>query len=163
MESLAEYIAEYKLQMEKGSIKKAYQGLMEYIMELKTHFGKKFPDLAPGNIYQGYMDMTYFPLFPPALKERKLKIAVVFIHEEVRFEAWLSGYNKQVQAEYWELFNKSGWNKHSVVRTVKGSDSIVEQVLADNPDFRDPASLTQQIESGTLNFIKDIEDFLSEH
>jgi len=48
---------------------------MEYIMGLRTQFSHEFPNFAPGHIYQGYMDMTYFPIFPKLLKSRKLKIA----------------------------------------------------------------------------------------
>ena len=68
MESLQGYINEYKKQMERGAIQKAYQGLLEYIMGLRTSFSKKFPDWETGNLYQGYMDMTYFPIFPQSLK-----------------------------------------------------------------------------------------------
>ena len=42
-------------------------------------------------------------------------------------------------------------------------DSIVEHILVDNPDFGDLDTLTKQIERGTLNFIEDIEKFLSKH
>ena len=64
MESLHARMNEYRKQLEKGYIQKAYKGLMGYIMALRTHFSKKLPDFAPGNIYHGYMDMTYFPLSP---------------------------------------------------------------------------------------------------
>jgi hypothetical protein len=139
-------------------------GLMSYIMDLKTYFKNKYPGYSvSGNIYQGYMDMTYFALFPEPLKSRKLKIAIVFLHETIRFEAWLAGYNRQVQLRYWELLKESGWNKHRIPSAIKGTDSIVEYTLADSPDFRDLNALTAQIESGTLSFIGDIEDFLSKH
>ena len=163
MESMPEYIKEYKKQLGKGVIQRAYQGLMKYIMDLRTHFSKNFPDFAPGNIYHGYMDMTYFPIFPKSLKSRKLKIAVVFNYDQFRFEVWLAGYNKQIQQKYWELFKESDWNKYRIPSATKGVDSIVEYTLADNPDFDDLDGLTKQIEKGTLNFISDIEDFLSKH
>ena len=163
MGSLLEYICEYEKQLGKGVIQKAYQGLMEYIINLRTHFGKKFPDFAPGNIYQGYMDMTYFPIFPKVLKSRKLKIALVFIHETIRFEVWLSAQNKQIQTEYRKLFKEGDWNKYRIPAASKGVDSIMEYTLADNPDFNDLYVLTKQIEKGTLAFIYDIEDFLSKH
>ena len=163
MESMPEYIKEYKKQLGKGVIQRAYQGLMKYIMDLRTHFSKNFPDFAPGNIYHGYMDMTYFPISPKSLKSRKLKIAVVFNYDQFRFEVWLAGYNKQIQQKYWELFKESDWNKYRIPSATKGIDSIVEYTLADNPDFDDLDGLTKQIEKGTLNFISDIEDFLSKH
>lgn len=163
MESMPEYIKEYKKQLGKGVIQRAYQGLMKYIMDLRTHFSKNFPDFAPGNIYHGYMDMTYFPIFPKSLKSRKLKIAVVFNYDQFRFEVWLAGYNKQIQQKYRILFQESDWNKYRIPSAIKGVDSIAEYTLAENPDFDDLDGLTKQIEKGTLNFISDIEDFLSKH
>jgi len=164
MESFHEYINEYKKQLEKGDIKKAYKGLMEYIMGLRTHFKNKYPDyFVSGSIYYGYMDMTYFSFYPKSFKHRKLKIAIVFIHDTCRFEVWLAGNNKQVQSKYWKLFKESDWNKYHIVSTTKGVDSIVEYILVDNPDFSDLDTLTKQIERATLKFIKDVERFLSKH
>jgi hypothetical protein len=158
---MPEYIKEYKKQLSKGVIQKAYQGLMEYIMNLRTYFSKKYPDFVPGNIYHGYMDMTYFPIFPKALKSQKLKIAIVFIHETIKFEVWLVGYNKQIQAKYWELFKEGVWGKYRIPATIKGVDSIIEHTLVDDIDFNDLDLLTGQIEKETLTFINDVEDFLS--
>jgi len=109
------------------------------------------------------MDMTYFAFSPESLKKRNLKIAIVFIHDTFRFEVWLAGYNKQVQQKYWKLFKESNWNKYHIVPTTKSVDSIIEYTLVDNPDFSDLDALTKHIEKGTLNFINDIEDFLSNH
>ncbi len=162
MESFHEYINEYRKQMEKGAINKAYKGLMEYILELRTYLKNKYPDyFVSGSIYFGYMDMTYFSFYPKSLGHKKLKIAIVFIHESMRFEAWLAGYNKQVQSKYWKIFKESNWNKYYIVSTIKGADSILEHILVDNPDFRDLDKLTKQIERETMKFIKDIESFLS--
>ena len=164
MGSLSEYIKEYRKQLEKGYIQRAYKGLMEYIMDLKTYLKSQHPDyVISGSIYYGYMDMTYFSFFPESFKQRNLKIAIVFNYNQFRFEVWLAGYNKQVQQKYWKLFRESDWNKYPIVSTTKGVDSIIEHTLANNPDFRDLDSLTKQIETGTLNFIKDIDGFLSKH
>jgi hypothetical protein len=163
MESLNEYISKYKKQLDKGAIQKAYQGLMAYIMDLKTQLSKRYPDLAPGNLYQGYMDMTYFPVFPKSLKSLKLKIAIVFIHETIKFEVWLTGYNKQIQTKYWKLFQAGDWNKYRMPATTRGVDSIIEHTLVDQPDFSDLDALTKRLEKGILTFIDDIEIFLSKH
>ncbi len=164
MGSFDESVKEYKIQLEKGEIQKAYKGLMGYIMDLRTYFKNKYPDyFVSGSIYYGYMDMTYFSIIPESLKNRNLKIAIVLIHEAVRFEIWLSGYNKQVQAKYWKIFKESGWNKYHLVPTTKGVDSILEYTLIDNPDFGDLNTLTRQIEEKTLAFVSDIESFLANH
>ena len=164
MKSFHEYMNEYRKQMEKGDIIEAYKGLMEFIMELRLYLKKKYPDyFVSGSIYQGYMDMSYFSFVPKSLKLRKLKIAIVFIHDTVRFEVWLAGSNKKVQTEYWKLFKESDWKKYRIPSTTSGIDSIIEHILVENPDFGDLDTLKKQIERGTLEFIKDIETFLSKH
>ena len=91
MKSLNEYVNEYRKQIEKGDIKEAYKGLMEYIMDLRRQFKNKYPEyFVSGSIYQGYMDMTYFSFIPVSLKSKKLRIAIVFIHDKIRFEVWLA-------------------------------------------------------------------------
>ena len=69
MKPFHEYMNEYKKQLKKGDIKEAYKGLMEYIMDLRVFFKKKYPDyFVSGSIYYGYMDMTYFSFIPESLK-----------------------------------------------------------------------------------------------
>ncbi len=155
---------EYKTQLGKGSIQQAYKGLMEYMLRLRAHIQKRLPDCEfPGSVYFGYMDMTYFSVIPPSLKERKLKIALVFLHEAFRFEVWLSGYNRQVQAKYWKMMRDSGWDQYRLVADPLKADSILEHVLIDNPDFGDLEALTSQIEEGTLRFITNVETVLASH
>ncbi len=162
MSSFHESIGEYKRQLEKGSIQRAYRGLMDYMMGLRSYFENKYPDYSvSGSIYFGYMDMTYFSFFPKSLKLRGLKVGIVFVHSTFRFEVWLFGYNKSVQEKYWKLLRESGWNKYRIPPTTKGVDSILEGLLVENPNFKDLDALTGQIESGTLNFIEDVERFLS--
>ena len=162
MASFPEQMNEYRRQLQKGAIQQAYKGLMEYVMDLRTHFEARYPDcFVSGSIYYGYMDMTYFSYIPASLKDRKLKIAVVFNHVAFRFEVWLAAYNKQIQRIYWQLLKEGGWHKHPLVATTEGADAIVESVLVDDPNFGDLDGLTEKIESGTLSFARDVERFLS--
>lgn len=158
--SLQQNLTTYRAMLQKGIVQAAYLGLMQYLMALRTHFQNRYPELAVSGFYQGYMDMSYFACFPAALKERKLKIAVVFVYEAFRFEVWLSGANKQVMAEYWQQIRQSDWNKYTLVADPQKADSILECVLIADPDFGDLDALTGQIEKGTLQFIRDIEEFL---
>ena len=41
--SFQESMNEYRKQLEKGTVKDAYRGLMEYFMVLKTYFKKQIP------------------------------------------------------------------------------------------------------------------------
>ncbi len=164
MSSFQDNMSEYKKQLQTGTIRRAYRGLIDYIMSLRSYFENKYPDYSvSGSIYIGYMDMTYFSFFPKSLKLRGLKVGVVFVHQTFRFEAWLFGYNKGVQAKYWKLFKESGWNKYQIPSTIRGVDFIVDGVLVENPDFSDLDALTKKIEKGTLQFIEDVENFLSKH
>lgn len=163
MKSFNDSVIEYKKQLDKGDIQIAYRGLMEYMMGLKTFFKNKYPDFSvPGSLYQGYMDMTYFALFPENLKKKRLKIAIVLIHEKMKFEIWLSGINKQIQTKYWNILKSKDLNVYHLPMTLKGADSILEYSLTDNPDFNDPEALTRQIESGTLKFIKNINELIKD-
>jgi hypothetical protein len=161
MISFQEYMLEYKKQLEKGSIQVAYRGLMDYINFLKGYFKKKYPDyFVSGSIYFGYMDMTYFAFFPASLKRRRLKVGVVFNHLDFRFEVWLFGVNKKIQAKYIKLIGEIDWKKYNIASSTKGVDFIIWDILVENPDFSDLNILTEHIENGILQFIETVEDFL---
>ena len=161
MESFHEYMNEYKKQLNKGYIQEAYRGLMDYFGDLRSHLKNKHPEyFVSGSIYYGYMDMTYFSFFPKSFKRRNLKIAIVFIHDTFRFEVWLAGVNRDVQAKYWKLIKENDWNKYHISSNPRAVDYIVDHILVDEPDFSDLDTLTKQIERGTLDFIRDVEGFL---
>jgi len=161
MKSFNDCVSEYRKQVVKGDIVTAYRGLIQYMMSLRTHFKNRFPDYSvSGNIYSGYMDMTYFPLVPEKLRNKGLKIAIVLVHDKLSFEAWLAGSNKKIQAKYWELVKKQKWDKYRVPKAIKGQDSIIECDLVVNPDFSDVDKITREIEVRTVRFVKDMEDFL---
>ena len=163
MRSIQEDMNELRRQLRTGAIQKAYRALLGYMMDLRTRFKNRYPGSSISGLYQGYMDMTYFAIIPPSLKPRNLKIAIVFNYEAFRFEAWLSGTNRQVQRKYWELIRDSRWTEYRVVTPAKGVDSIIECNLAEYFDFGDLDSLTASIEENTVKFIDNVERFLSGH
>jgi hypothetical protein len=163
MYSIQEDMNEFREQLRVGAIQKAYRALLDYLMDLRTHFKNKTPGYTISGLYQGYMDMTYFAIVPPALKQHDLKIAIVFNYGAFRFEAWLSGTNRQVQRKYWELFKDSPWPDYRVAIPAKGVDSIIECDLAEDFDFDDLDSLTTRIEGKAVRFIDDVERFISDH
>jgi hypothetical protein len=161
--SLQDSLNEYKAQLEKGSVKVAYQGLMRFFDDLRLHLKNKCPDYFLSDVHYGQMDYTYFYFFPKSLKSKNLKIMVLFVHDTFKFEVLLAGYNKSVQAKYLKLLQESGWSKHHLAQTTKGVDYILNYVLVDNPDFSNQEALKRQIVDGTMKFIVEIDDFLSEH
>ena len=109
MGSLNEDIREYTAQLQKGSIQRAYKGIMVFMSELKSALERKYPDYTSSALYYGYMDMTYFAITPPPpLKDKKLKIALVYLHTENRFEYWLAAANRMIQAD--------------IIKTLSGKD-----------------------------------------
>lgn len=161
MHSILKDMEELHQQLRNGAIQRAYRALLSYMMALRTHFKKKYTDSSISALYQGYMDMTYFAISPPSLKQRDLKLAIVFNYEAFRFEAWLVGRNRRVNRQYWGLFKDRKWPAYRLVKPSKGVDSIVECDLAQNFDLSDTDALTTNIETGTCAFIEDIEGGLS--
>lgn len=134
------------------------------MMGLKTRFAKIFPDyFTSGSLYYGNMDVTYVSISPATFKQQGLKAVILFLHDTCRFEIWLCGYNKNFQTKYWNQFKESNWDKYHLVPTTLGYDSILEYILIAEPDFRDLDAMTEQIEQGTLDFLHEVEGFLSTH
>ena len=156
MDSLYNHIREYKIQLGKGQIQKAYKGIMTFMYSLSTYLENRYSDYTAGALYFGYMDITYFPFTPSDLKKMKLKIAIVYLHEEGRFEVWLGGRNRKIQAEYIELMRFKNNDKYKLLQVLPGVDSIIESILVEKPDFDHPEELKKQIERKTIEFVNDI-------
>jgi hypothetical protein len=156
MDPLNSSVQEYKIQLNKGHIQKAYKGIMTFMSDLRTCLEGKYSDYSTSALYFGYMDMTYFAFTPLKLKEKKLKIAVVFLHEDCKFELWLAGSNRKVQAEYIESLGRKDTGKYALSQMKPGVDSIIESTIMEQPDFNDIDRLKKQIETKTLEFVQDM-------
>jgi hypothetical protein len=153
---------ELRRQIEKGSIQRAYRALLAAMTGLRAHFTNQYGAAAVSALYQGYLDMTYFAVFPPALKPHDLKAAVVFNYDAFRFEIWLAARNRKIQRQTWELFKNSQWPEYQVVAPASGVDAIVEYDLTRAFDFADPDALNVKIDGAVTAFIADMQRFLSE-
>ena len=162
MNKLDEDIKELQIRLKGGSIQRAYRGIVLYMSRLRTVFAGQQGERTVSGIYQGYFDMTYFALFPDALKVRNLKLAIVFNYETFNFEVWLAAQNRKVQKRYWELLRKAGYKKHSLIEPTVGIDAIVTAVLKEKFSLEAENSLTAQIIEGVMAFERDIIEFLNE-
>lgn len=162
MDTLNNYIREYKIQLSKGQIQKAYKGIMTFMSGLSTYLESRYPDYTVSALYFGYMDMTYFAFTPADLKIKKLKIAIVYLHEQGIFEVWLTGSNRKTQAEYIELMRCRNIGKYKLSQVLPGVDSIIEAGLVEKPDFDYPEELKKQIERKTIEFVNNITSILNE-
>lgn len=156
MKPLNDYIAVYKGILEQGDVQIAYENLCKYVMSLKTHFSRKYAGRYTfGSISPGYMDFTYFPFFDDFLRGRKLRFGVVLNHREARFELWLMGQNSEVQIYYWKQLQYAKWNKG---RLVMPAHSVLEVILAEDPDFNHLDRLTEAMIDCVLPLAEEIED-----
>jgi len=131
--------------------------LLGFMKGLRSYFSRKYPmGYAIGSVYSNETTITYFPFTPKTLKEKHLKIAIVFNHQHDQFEVWLAGQNKAIQKKYWEFFKNSERNMYHIPASIEEGFSIVDKVLIDHPAFDDVDKLIQQIESGTIAFINDV-------
>lgn len=153
--SLDNDLKEYQKQLTNGTLQKAYQGLMNYIATLRNFLiGKYANDLSIGQLYQGYLDFSYFTLTPHSLKNHQLKIVLLYEHKISQFEIWLVGQNKRVQQHYWQQLKQTHYTQYPLLANAK--EGIIRQLLIAKPLFNNPSTLTQKIENSVLTFIKEI-------
>ena len=137
------FVLAYQQQIRKGDIQKTYTFLLKYVMKVKASIEKQFSkEYSFGNVFQGYLDYSYFYFFNDYLRSKKLRFGIVLNHSEMRFELWLLGQNKKIQDKYWNILKASSWNQG---RTTKPQYSELEIILIDNPDFEKSDELTANI------------------
>jgi hypothetical protein len=127
---------------------------------LRSHFAARDGERAVSGLYQGCFDMTYFALFPPALKSRGLKLAIVFDYESFGFQVWLAARNRTLQRRYWQLLRDNGWSKHRLVEPAAGIDAIVECDVAGAAELETPELLTSRLEASAQALTDDLIAFL---
>ncbi|NLX23315.1 MAG: hypothetical protein GXY55_16815 [Phycisphaerae bacterium] len=162
MDMLDKDIRELQKRLRDGSIRRAYKGIISYMSRLRTLCAEQRGERFVSALYQGYFDMTYFALLSDTLKERNLKLAIVFNYETFGFEIWLAARNRRVQSRYWDLLLNAGYHKHRLMKPGAGIDAIVTATLAEGCSLEDQESLTNQILDGIRAFESDIVSFLSE-
>jgi hypothetical protein len=162
MDNLEKYMLSYQKQLRQGDIKKAYRGLMTYLNQLRHSLDSKHPNFVVSDSVQpGTMDVSYFYFFPKQMKQLKLKVVIVFVHETFTFEAWLSGVNKSAQAEHWSDFSKIKMEDTELAPTPTGEFYLLKRTLVNDANFKDLDALSQQVETNALNFIDNIEAVLA--
>lgn len=139
---LNSYVSAYKELLKAGEVQIAYAQLVKYVQKLKTQIAKDLSeDFSVGNVFQGYMDYTYFYLTNNYLQSKKLKLGLIFNHKEANFEVWLLGQTKDVQEKYWNLLQGTKWINIPKMPQY----SIFEVALVKSPNFGDLDKLADEI------------------
>ncbi len=160
MKDLNEYVIAYQKQLQEGKIQIAYKGIMSFMGNLKSYLSDMHSDYLVGALYFGYMDMTYFAITTTELKDKQLKIAVVYLHQENCFELWLSATNKKIQAQYIDKLKDKDLKGYKLSVSQPGIDSIIESRIIDHPNFNELTSLKVELDILTQKFIKDIMEMM---
>lgn len=158
--SLSKAMQVYHYALQKGDIQRAYRGILEFMSELRTELGQKYPDHVFSQVYPGYMDMSYFAITPMALRSNKLKVALVYLHEANRFELWLSANNRKLQKKWIDVLSQKEAMQYRVSEVGVGIDSIVEYIVHVQPNFDAREALKQSLEMNILRFINDMETLI---
>ena len=156
MKTLNELIGGYTHHLQQGEIQIAYKGILDFLGKLRAELIKKHPHYNVYNIYQGYMDMSYFSLSTKALKEKGLKIAVVYLHEKGVFEVWLSARNRGIAKRYVSILNSTVSDNVNVFHDNDNQDAIIEYILTPTPDFENQSVLIDTINQGVEKFVTTI-------
>ncbi len=161
MKTLNELIEGYTHHLQQGEIQVAYKGILEFLGKLRAEFIKKHPHYDVSSIYQGYMDMSYFSLSTKSLKDKGLKIAIVYLHDKGDFEVWLSARNRDIAKSYLSLLNSSMSGDVNLFHDINNPDAIIECILTPKPNFEDQSSLIDTINQGVEKFVIAIGECLS--
>lgn len=95
---------EYKHLMDTTNIQVCYQEIIKLIKYIHLNLKKEMPTYDFTNkIIENRMDFSYFQITNQSLKTNGLKIQVIFIHKTCTFEVWMSGYNRSIQSNYFNI------------------------------------------------------------
>ena len=153
---LRQSVAAYTAALSDGELARAYRGVLSFCSALRAFFARRFAGCAIGTLYPGYLDMTYFALTPPDLRDQKLKIAIVYLHAENRFEFWLAAANRTVQAKTAKRLSRVSCGKYSVTHPAPGVDAIIAWVADSAPDFGRPEALMESLAEKAAAFTGDM-------
>jgi hypothetical protein len=163
MDNLRESMKVFRLALQAGYLQQAYRGLIDFFSDLRKRFQTHYPEYFISSMYYGYLDMTYFAVVNAFLKERQLKIAIVFDYDSFSFEVWLSGVNREIQKKHWKLIKEMNWKEYTLCDDPTKEDHIIRKILVKEPDFSDSDMLGDQIEEGTIDFLDHVQAFMGAH
>lgn len=148
-------LQEYQRHLQSTKLQATYNRLMAFVANLRNHFDEKYSnDYTVGDLYEGRLDTTYFPIAPDVLKNDKLKFNIVFDHANMRFEIWLVGLNRDVQRDVWARLKQENWNKYPLTATP--DQAIIQNVMFEQGEFAEKEIFTKMIDDKAMAFINDI-------
>jgi len=143
----------YKKLIQTTELERSYQEFLRLFRFLRVELEKELGDYRfQGNIIENGMDYSYFQFTNDRLKKKGLKIAVTFVHRNFQFEVWLSGFNRKIQCNYYELL-KDTRQPFSLTEDPKRSDYILRIPLDQNLDISDGKRVLSEIKDASLRLL----------
>lgn len=115
-------LRDYQHLLQTTNLQKCSREFHSLFRSVRNELEKAMPDYQfQKDITEKCLEYSYFQFTNPVLKDKGLKIVVLFVHQSFQFEVLLSGYNREVQSRVYE--------------TIKGKD--LEFELCSNPSKED--------------------------
>lgn len=140
-------LSEYKELLQTTNLRESYQEFIKLFRYIRLSLEKSMPEYkVQGNIVENGMDYSYFLFTNKNLKEKGLKMAVVFVHSNFQFEVWLSGYNRNYQSKYYDLLKGKNISFELTDNPTR-KDYILRVTLEESVDLSDGNLLIKEIKS----------------
>jgi hypothetical protein len=151
-----DYIKEYKDILIKTNLQRDYQEFIKFFRYLRIFLGNELKDYTfTDNIVENNMDYSYFQFTNKSLKDKGLKIVIAFVHKSFTLEAWLSGFNRKIQTEYYGIF-KNKHLKYELTNNPNRTDYVLKNDLEINFDYDDLDKLMNEIKDKVIIFINNV-------
>ncbi len=108
-----------------GDIAQAYRGILSALAQFKSAGETAHPQDTVGSLYQGYMDMSLWRLFPASFAEKRLKISFVFLHDSGTLTLWLSRRQSRDSKKAFRRHTCRSVGSYSLSVLEPGVDSII--------------------------------------
>lgn len=137
----------YKNIIETTNIQKCYQEIIRLIKYISLELEKEMPEYSfMGRVVENQMDFSYFQVTRQSLKELGLKVQIIFMHSTCKFEVWISGYNRKVQRNYYELLCNSDCPFEMCLNPER-NDFIIKTVIETVAETDEPAAIIAEIKA----------------
>lgn len=155
--------SEYKKIIETTAIQKCYHQVIQLIKYVSSELENKMPEYTfMGRIVENHMDFSYFQITREGLKEQGLKIQIVFIHATCEFEVWISGYNREIQCNYYKKLCDSEC-PFQICSDPQKNDFIIKTVIKNKITASKPEAIIAEIKITILELEKYIQNIQKEN
>lgn len=159
---LGRSIDDYTRAVAAGALPRAYRGILSALTAFQSAWKRSHPEDAVGALYPGYLDMSFISFASEPLRQKRLKISLVYLHAEGVFSLWLAAVNRSVQAETSAALQGKTIAPYALCSLKPGVDAIIAYDLPKPYAFDEPQQLTQALLQAAEAFAADMTALLDE-